>query len=44
MQAGEDFTARIRLGSKLNKERREETRTGLFIDLSEIEVVIDDGS
>jgi hypothetical protein len=44
IQPREDVTARIRLGSKLNKERREETLAGLLICLSEVEVVIDDGS
>jgi hypothetical protein len=44
IQAREDVIARIRLGSKLNKKRRDETLAVLLADISEIEVVVDDGS
>jgi hypothetical protein len=44
IQAREDVITRIRLGSKLNKERGEETLAVLLVGIPEIEVVIDDGS
>jgi hypothetical protein len=44
IQAREDLIARIRLRSKLNKKRREEADAVLLLGISEIEVVIDDGS
>jgi hypothetical protein len=39
-----DFVARIRVGRKLDKERREETVTVLLVGVSKIEVVIGDRS
>jgi hypothetical protein len=39
-----DFVARIRVGGKLDKERREETVTVLLVGVSKIEVVIGDRS
>jgi hypothetical protein len=44
IHAREDVIARIRLGGKLNQERREETDAVLLIGISKIKVVIDDGS
>ena len=44
VQAREDLIARIRLGGKLNKERREETPAVLLVGIPEIEVVIEHGS